>query len=305
MYEIIIIGAGPAGLSAAITARARGKKVLVVSNDPMDSPLAWSSNVDNYPGLASISGKDLLEKMVSQAQDLGVGFNYSRVITILPMGRQFSITTGSDVIDTLTVIMAPGAATRGKQYPGEQEYLGRGVSYCATCDGMLYRNSTVCIIGMMQEAIEEANFMKGIGSKVHYIAPEAPEGLVEGIEFISGNVEAIEGDALGVTSVRIKEKTNSNKTSNQLLQSRTIEIHCSGVFILRPSIAPDALISGLEISDGFISVDRGMRTNIPGVFAAGDCTGKPLQIAKAVGDGQIACLSAVEYLDKDLKAGVD
>lgn len=305
MYDIVIIGAGPAGLSAAITARARGKKVLVVSNDPADSPLAWSSCVDNYPGLVSVSGKELLDKMVSHAQGMGVEFDYSRVITILPMGTQFSITTRSDVIDALAVVLAPGAATGGKQYRGEQEYLGRGVSYCATCDGMLYRNSTVCVIGLMHEAIEEANFLRKIGSTVHYIASEIPEDLDKDIELILGTVEEIEGDALGVTSVRVKVKPDPGNQGAQTMENGTREIPCSGVFILRPSIAPDALINGLEISDGFIVVDRSMRTNIPGVFAAGDCTGKPLQIAKAVGDGQIACLGAVEYLDKELKADAD
>jgi len=305
MYDIAIVGAGPAGLSAAITARARGKKVLVLSNDPADSPLARSSNIDNYPGITRISGKELLEKMVSHAQAMGVEFNFSRVITILPMGKVFSITTGSDVIDALSVILAPGAASWGKQYPGEQEYLGRGVSYCATCDGMLYRNSTVCIVGLMNEAVEEANFMKGIGSTVFYVTKDHPKQLDEGIQVILGNVESIEGDELGVTKVRVKAKADSSEPGSNLSGGETKEIPCNGVFILRPSIAPDALISGIEIDNGFIAVDKGMRTNISGVFAAGDCIGKPLQIAKATGDGQIACLSAVEYLDKELKTRTD
>jgi thioredoxin reductase (NADPH) len=288
MYDIVIVGAGPAGLSAAITARARGKQVLVISNKPEESPLAKSTLVDNYPGVAAISGAQLLLQMLDHALAVGVEFDFTRVITILPMGAHFSITTSSDFVESQAVILTPGAATGGKSYEGEADYLGRGVSYCATCDGMLYRNASVSIVGLTPDAVEEANFMVSIGATVHYVSREIPEGLAEGIIVHAGKVAAIEGDALGVTALVIKA-ANAEKTER---------IECSGVFILRPSIAPDALIGGLELRDGYIAVDNGMRTNIPGVFAAGDCTGKPLQIAKATGDGQVACLSAVEYLDK-------
>ena len=299
MYDIAIIGAGPAGLSAAITARARGKHVLVISNKPEESPLAKSTWVDNYPGLAAVSGAELLDKMVSHAESVGTEFNYARVITILPMGEHFSVTTSGDFIEAGSVILAPGAATGGKQYPGESDYLGRGVSYCATCDGMLYRNAEVCVVGLMPEAVEEANFLSGIGVTVHYIAREIPEGLAPEIATVKGSVTAIEGDSLGVTAVVVKTGGIISVSANDGVPAGTTEtIACSGVFILRPSIAPDALISGLELDNGYVAVDSGMRTSIPGVFAAGDCIGKPLQIAKAVGEGQIACFSAVEYLDK-------
>lgn len=290
-YDIAIIGAGPAGLSAAITARARNKEVIVISNLPQHSPLAKSKLVDNYPGMPGASGLDIIERMHAQAHDMGAGFEYARVISVLPMGTadapRFSITTGDNVIDALTVIICVGTAP-AKAYPGEQEYLGRGVSYCATCDGMLYRTATVCVLGLSDEAPEEANFLAGIGATVHYLAKTAPRGLDERIYVHEGKLEAIEGDAMGVTGVRITE-TTGNATNEAV-------IACAGVFILRASIAPGALLPGMELADGYIAVDAGMRTNIPGVFAAGDCTGKPLQVAKAVGDGQKAAFSAVDLL---------
>lgn len=285
MYDIIVIGAGPAGLSAAITARARNLSVLVVSNKPQESPLAKSRLIDNYPGLPQVSGLKLLEEMLAHTHALGAVFHYDRVISVLPLGDSFSVTTGSKVLDARAVILAPGAQL-AQPFEGEAAYLGRGVSYCATCDGMLYRDSTVCVVGLNSESVEEANFLAGIGAKVVYLAKKAPTGLADTILVEEGSLVEIKGDLMGLTGLTFKNK------ATQKIES----IPCAGVFILRPSIAPDALIPGLELSDGFIRVDNKMRTNLSGIFAAGDCAGKPLQIAKAVGEGQLATFSAVEFL---------
>ena len=286
MYDIAIIGAGPAGLSAAITARARNKDVLVISNKPLDSPLARASHIDNYPGLPQISGAKLLEQMVEHALALGVVFDFRKTVSILPMGEYFSISVGDDIVECRSVILATGAQS-AKPFAGEAEYLGRGVSYCATCDGMLYRKARVCVVGLSKEATEEANFLEEIGCNVVFIAKKLPQGLSEGITVKTGTVAEIRGDGLGVTELVFRPEGSS--------QNETIV--CSGVFVLRPSVAPDALIMGLELSDGYIAVDTAMRTSVPGVFAAGDCTGKPLQISKATGEGQLACFSAVAYLE--------
>jgi thioredoxin reductase (NADPH) len=285
MYDIAIIGAGPAGLSAAITARARGKKTLVISNKPQNSPLAKAKLVENYPGVPEVSGLQLLEQMLAQARALGAEFLYERVISVLPTGEQFSVTTGSTNIDARAVILAIGAQL-AKPFPGESEFLGRGVSYCPTCDGMLYRTATVCVVGLSAEAPQEANFLAEIGAKVVFLAQKPPQGLDKGIMIESGKLLEIKGDAMGVTKVDFK-LSDTDKVES---------LPCNGVFILRPSIAPDALIAGLVLADDHIVVDHAMATNTPGVFAAGDCIGKPLQIAKAAGEGQRACLNAVEYL---------
>ncbi|MDR0888738.1 MAG: NAD(P)/FAD-dependent oxidoreductase [Coriobacteriales bacterium] len=293
MYDIAIIGAGPAGLSAAITARARDKDVIIISNRPQESPLAKSKLINNYPGLPGISGVGLLENMLKHANELGVNFKPARVISVLPVSEgdatTFSITTSDDFVDAKSVILAFGAQTGGKPYPGEQEYLGRGVSYCATCDGMLYRNATVCVAGLSTEAVSEANFLAGLGATVHFISKAPAKDLdtqdaANTIYAHTGVISSIDGDALGVTGVTLKEG------------DKDAHINCTGVFVLRPSVAPNALLATLQVKDGFVNVDAHMRTNVPGVFAAGDCTGAPLQVAKAVGEGQVACFAAVDYL---------
>ena len=308
MYDLAIIGAGPAGLSAAITARARNKSVVVISNKPEKSPLAKAGHVDNYPGLPQVSGLELLTRMTDHAESLGAEFLYARVITVLPYedtgnsatthrtdetpasahaktATVFSVTTSEDYLEARSVIIAIGANTGGSPLTGETEYLGRGVSYCATCDGMLYRNATVCVLDYSTEALKEALFLAEIGATVRFITTATSEEITslssKGIEVHHGKAVAIEGDMLGVTGVR---------TAGEL-------ISCQGVFVLRPSVAPHTLLSTLELDKPSLRVDERMCTNIPGVFAAGDCTGKPLQVAKAVGEGQMACLSAVEYLD--------
>jgi thioredoxin reductase (NADPH) len=290
MYDIIIIGGGPAGLSAAITARARDKKVLIVSNRPQESPLAKAKLIDNYPGLVQVSGLQLLEQMLVHARGLGAELVYERVISVLPMGGQFSVVTGRAGFDAKAVILAMGTQPN-KPFRGEDEFLGRGVSYCATCDGMLYRRQTACVVGNSAEAVEEANFLATIGAQVIFVAKKTPGGLDEGIAAVEGTVVEIKGDEYKVTELVLKTAKGNHVKS----------IPCNGVFILRPSIAPTALIAGLELAEGYIAVDRAMCTNTPGVFAAGDCIGQPLQVVKAAGDGQRACLSAVKYLDQKTK----
>lgn len=311
IYDLVIIGGGPAGLSAAITARARNKKTLIVSNPARENPLAASKLVDNYPGMPEATGLHILETMAAQAQKLGVEYLQARAISIVPMETgdpattSFSVTTSSDFVEGRALIIACGAASGGKPFEGEAEYLGRGVSYCATCDGMLYRNSTVLVVGLSHEAAEEAGFLAEIGATVHYVAKEMPTALDPRIHRHPGRLLSIEGDALGVTGATISERPadspegyeRAQETSEQV-RDKPIErqLTVNAVFILRPGIAPTSMLSSLETEAGYIKVDASMRTNIKGVFAAGDCTGKPLQVAKAVGQGQVAVLSAVEYL---------
>jgi thioredoxin reductase (NADPH) len=150
---------------------------------------------------------------------------------------------------------------------------------------MLYKNATVCVLNYSSEALHEAQFLAELGAQVHFVSSTTSDEIAalqsKGIELHYGKAQAIEGDMLGVTGVRTKDEL----------------IACQGVFILRPSVAPASLLSSLELNEKTLKVDERMRTNIAGVFAAGDCVGKPLQVAKAVGEGQLACFSAVEYLD--------
>ena len=175
----------------------------------------------------------------------------------------FHLTVGSEIYEGETLILAPGVVRQAK-YPGETEYLGRGVSYCATCDGMLYRGKPVAVVGYTDTARQEAEFLQKIGCSVTYFdRPKQCE---------------IRGDG------RVESVTCDGRT-----------IPAEGVFILRPTMAPTELFPGLAVEQGYVTVDRRMATNLPGLFAAGDCTGGPLQVSKAAGDGLIAGQSAAAW----------
>ena len=279
MYDIAVVGGGPAGLSAAVQARARNKSVLLVSGDVRDNPLYRTERVDNYLGFYNRSGRELLEAFRSHADAMGVQLREGRVLNILPVGDTFYLSIGSEVEQARAVVLATGVA-RGRKFPGEAEYLGRGVSYCATCDGMLYRNREVVVVGRAADAPHEANYLRELGCKVTYVSAQPPEGLRPDIPFVKGNRVEIQGGR-NVEAVRVDRAT----------------IPCEGVFILRSSMAPDDLMAGLELENGYIRTGRDGATAIPGVFAAGDCTGVPLQVSKAVGEGQVAGHRAAEYCD--------
>ena len=278
-YDLIVLGSGPAGLAAAVAARGRGKTALVIGNRWQDSPLAKAEKIDNYLGLPGRTGYALLEEFQKHAKDAGVEFVIGRAISLMAWDG-FTVTVGSDMYQGGALIMAPGVVRQTK-FPGEQEFLGRGVSYCATCDGMLYRGRDVIVAGRTKDAPEEAKYLASIGCRVSYTAPKKPEELDESIPFLPANKLEIRGEQ-AVTSVLLDGK----------------ETPCAGVFVLRASLAPTDLLPSLETENGYIRVDRAMATSVEGVFACGDCTGAPLQVAKAVGEGHIAGLSACEYLDR-------
>lgn len=279
MYDIAVIGGGPAGLSAAVNARARNKSVLVVTNDYRESPLYKAEWVDNYLGMPGRTGPELLEAYHSHAEAMGTVFRAGRALNIMPMEGTNYIGIGSDMEEARAVILATGVS-RGRKYPGEAEFLGRGVSYCATCDGMLYRNRPVAVVGLAPDAPEEANFLHGLGCRVTYVSPRAPAGLDPAIPYVK--------------AARM-EITGSSAVS--ALQADGREIPCDGVFLLRHAVAPTDLLPGLTLEGGYVAVDRDMRTSLPGIFTCGDCTGEPLQLSKAAGEGLIAGQKAAEYVD--------
>lgn len=266
-YDLLIVGAGPAGLTAAIHARARNKSVLAISNAPLSSPLCKAPAMANYPGLPGVTGRELVEGLVKQAKDLGAEFRQGRALSVMPMGKSVMVSVESDAAEGRAVVLAPGVS-RAAPLRGEAELLGRGVSYCATCDGMFYRGKSVVCAGDAPNFEEEVEFLRSIGCEV---AVKRLAGL------------SILGED-NVTGVR--DATGE-------------ETPCQGVFLLRASIAPARLAPGLETEEGYIKVDGRMATNLPGVYAAGDCTGQPLQLAKAVGQGQTAAHFAIEAMEQE------
>ena len=255
-YDLLIIGGGPAGLTAAIHGRARNKSVLVVTNEPTASPLCKAVEMDNYPGLPHVSGLELVERLVKQATDLGAELKKGRVLSLMPMGDTVMASVGMEVVEASAAILCVGVA-RAVPLKGEERLLGRGVSYCATCDGMFYRNRPIVVAGNAPDLEEETAYLRSIGCQVI-------EARLPGLEILGEDK---------VTGVRTPEGE---------------EIPCDGVFLLRASIAPTQMVPGLELEEGYVRVDNRMATNLPRIFAAGDCTGQPLQLAKAVGQGQLA-----------------
>ncbi|MCI9272797.1 MAG: NAD(P)/FAD-dependent oxidoreductase [Clostridiales bacterium] len=281
VVDIAVIGAGPAGLSAAINGRARGKSVRLLSAE--NNYLSKAEQVDNYLGYYQVSGAQMMESFLQHTRQMGVYLEKGKAANILVLGDRFLINFNGEVIQAKTVILASGVS-KAKEIPGEKEFLGKGVSYCATCDGMLYRQKTAVVWGLSQEAAQEANFLNEIGVQVVYVSnKQRALGINSAIEYREGSVQSIEksGDRFRIT---LKEET----------------VLSDVLFILRDSIAPNSLIEGLETRDGYIAVNRFMETNIPGFFAAGDCTGKPLQVSKAVGEGLVAAQQAAKYIDEKM-----
>ncbi len=283
MIDIMVIGNGPAGLSAAINAVARNKTVCVLGKNIQSNRLYKAELINNYLGFPNVTGKELLEIFVGHAKALDIDMKEGRVLQILSMGDYYSIQFENDFFEAKTVIITTGISS-GKRIAGEADYLGKGVSYCATCDGMLYRNKTVCVIGETTEGVEDANFLSEICEKVYYLPTHDKQAL----SHLNSNIEIVDGKALEVIG---DDFVTGLKTSTAL-------IPCTGVFFVKAVTPLSQVIYGLETENNLISVNTAMETNLAGVFSAGDCTGAPYQISKAVGEGLVAAQSAVKFLDR-------
>ena len=284
-YDIAIIGTGPAGLSAAITAKIRNKKILLIGNPNFSDKVQKAHQIQNYLGLPAISGKDLAKAFENHINSMDITITDGKVNAVYPMGSYFGLQVSQDIYEAETVIVATGIVT-GKAFKGENELLGRGVSYCATCDAPLYRNKTVAVVGYSPKEELEAEFLAEVCEKVLYIPMYKEETkLSDKVTIIDEKPTAVIGE---------------NKVKS--LQTEKNDYEVDGIFILRDSIPPSQLVSGLEIKDNHIVVNSQMETNIKGCFACGDIVGRPYQYIKAAGQGNIAGLSAVAYLDAKRKA---
>lgn len=284
-YDIAIIGTGPAGLSAAINAKIRNKNIILFGNDNLSNKLVKAPSIDNYLGFSDISGEELKDKFKSHLEDMEISITNKKINNVYAMGDYFALMSGDEMFESTTLILATGVEYL-KPLKGEEEYLGKGVGYCATCDAPLYRGKKVAIIGYNEESEEEANFLSEIASKTYFI-PMYKKGLTrsenldEKIEVISDRPIEIKGDSL----------------ANKVL-FRESEIDIDGVFVIKDSASAKALVPGIETDGPHIKVDLNMQTSIKGCFAAGDCVGKPYSYIKSAGQGQIAAINAVSYLDK-------
>ena len=302
IYDMIIIGAGPAGMTAALYALRAEKKVLLLDGNGYGGQITQSREVENYPGIANVNGMDLAEALMSQINALGVDFQFAQVSGIVQNGEIFSVNADAASYEGRSVIVATGLKHRKLGVAGEEQYIGRGVSFCAVCDGAFFRRREVAVVGGGNTAVQDALFLSEICSKVYLIHRRegfrAEESLLtkaksaENIEIITNTtVSEIRGEML-LRSLLLKNKVTGEER----------ELEVSGVFEAVGLEPQNKLLEGLITlaEDGYVAAGEDCKTNVAGIFVAGDCRSKQIrQLTTATADGTVAALAALDYLDRN------
>jgi len=300
-YDVIVIGAGPGGMTGALYASRANLSVLMLDRGIYGGQMNNTAAIENYPGFKSVLGPDLAKDMYDGSTQFGAEFAYGSVESIEDHGDHKVVKTDDGDYSAKAVIVATGSEYKKLGVPGEDEFGGRGVSYCAVCDGAFFKNREVIVVGGGDSAIEEGIYLAGLASKVTIVVRRdqlRAQKIIqdrafanEKIEFVwNTNVTAILGDEMKVTGVA----TKNNQTGE------TGELAASGVFIYVGTLPMTDAFKGLGILDeaGWIKTDDHMATAVPGIFAIGDVRQKDLrQITTAVGDGGIAGQEAFSYLE--------
>lgn len=280
-YEIAIVGSGPAGLSAALNAKIRNKNFIIFGSKDISNKLTKAEKVNNYLGFYGKSGAEIRDEFANHLEAMDISITEEKINNIYSMGDYFALMVNEKMYEATSIILATGV-NFGKPFKGEEEFLGRGVGYCATCDAPLYKNKVVTIIAYDKKEEAEVNFIATVASKVYYLPMYKEKVEVDStVEIVNDIPVEIVGD----------EKVNKLVTKNG-------ELITDGIFILRDSVSPGQLVPGLKMDESHVDVDRKMRTNLNGCFAAGDIVGTPYQYIKSAGEGNIAALSAVAYIDE-------
>ncbi len=300
MYDIIIIGAGPAGLTAAVYARRAEKSVLVLEKGVFGGQVTYSPLIENYPGFAAMSGNEFAEKLIDQALSQGADIEMETVTEIRDNGSSKTVVTEEGEHEAKAVIIATGVKHRQIGLPNENELVGEGVSYCAVCDGAFFRGQTVAVLGGGNSALQEAALLSETCKKVYviqnldYLTGEAK--LAEKLK-ARDNVEFIMGTVISALN---GEKALESLTLRREADGAESKLEVSGLFVaigLIPGNAAFADIAGLD-EWGYIDSDENCLTKTPGVFTAGDCRKKQIrQITTAAADGSVAALAACRYID--------
>ncbi len=303
MYDVAIIGGGPAGLTAALySARYGLKTVFFETVDPV-SQLSLAAKIENYPGFEG-GGMELLEKMKEQAVKSGAEWKMEKVEKIEKNNGTFTVITESGEYEAKAVIVATGGKHREAGIEGENAFLGRGISYCATCDGNFFRGKKVVVYGSGKEAVEDAIYLHDIGCNVTIVS-RTPSLRVE-----KALLDEVEKRGIEVmTNTTLRKVLGSGKVEKVIAYNRErkeeLELDVDGIFVaigMRPATDVVADLGVERDSMGYIKVDKEQRTNVDGVFAAGDCCDNPLkQVVTACGDGAVAAYSAYRYLTEGLE----
>lgn len=300
MYDLVIIGGGPAGITAAIYAMRSRMKTVVVEKLGVGGQIALSDIIENYPGFPSLSGMELMKHFEDHAKAVETEFLFSEVAGIEADGDKRIVRTSKEPLETKSVIICSGAEPKRLGFKGEMEYAGRGISTCGTCDGPFYRNKPVAVIGGGDTAVKESIYLSRLASKVYHVhrrdrlrAEKILQERIQGrdnIEFVWKSVaEEALGDDSGVTGLRVKNVDTGKMR----------DLAVDGIFVFVGIKPNTGFIDVDKDEQGFIKVNENMETSMPGVFAAGDCRVTPLrQVATAVGDAAIAAYKAEEYVSE-------
>lgn len=280
MFDCAIIGTGASGVSAALTLKALKRNFIWIGSKKLSPKIRSAEKIANYPGLLRVSGGEMTDAFLRQIESEGIEITEGKVNGVYPAEEGFSVMCGGEVFKAQSVILATGVETF-KPVKGESDFLGRGVSYCAVCDGFLYKDKTIAVIIESAEEADEVKLLAKYARTVYLfvLKGDAEIGL-DNVKKIDGRVSEIKGD-LRVRSVVYGKD----------------ELPVDGVFVLKQAVAADALVYGLKAEEGRVAVDRACATSVKGVFAAGDCTGRPFQYAKAVGEGNVCAYSVNAYLN--------
>ena len=279
MYDLIIIGAGLAGVSAALTAQARGLDFVLCGAGGLSPKIARAERIMNYPGLPAVTGGELRQRLLRQLEEADIPIRDLRIDAIVPMGGSYAVCAGKAVLEGSCLLLATGVSGT-REIPGESRLMGRGVSCCATCDGALYSGKDIAVVCASRDMEDEVEFLAGLARRVELFAAYRDCAVrSENVVLHMGLPDAIEGD---------------ERAEAVLFAGKRIPV--DGVFCLREYVSPAALLPGLSTENGHIQADRRQRASLPGCFAAGDCTGRPYQYMKAAGEGNVAVHSAIAYL---------
>ena len=282
MIDCMIIGSGVAGISAALTLKANGKSVELFGSKELSEKILKAENIRNYPGLSSVSGKAFCAALQNQLKEAEIEVKQEKVSGVYALNGKFGVATQEGgYYESKSVILACGVESV-KTIEGETEFLGRGVSLCATCDGFLYKGKTIGVLCTSKRLEHEIEYLASFAAKLYVIA------MYKDVEIKGENIEIIR---------KMPLKIAGEKRVDRLVFADR-EILVDGVFSLRESSSPKTLVTGLEMQDAHVQVARNMQTNILGLFAAGDCTGRPYQYAKAAGEGNVAAHAVSEYLSQ-------
>lgn len=279
MYDCIIIGTGPAGLSAAINLKTYNKDFVWFGTKNLSNKVIKAEKVVNYPGFPEVTGAELNDRFKEHIESQNIEITEKTVTNVMTAGDYYMVLADNEMYEAKTLILAMGVMA-ARLLDGEEKLLGRGVSYCATCDGRLYQGKKIAVICNDPKFEHEVLYLADLAAEVHYFPTFESD---------------VKGDNITISKDAPMKITGESKVESLVLRSGE-EVKLDGVFCLRNAITPTHLIPGIQIEDGHITVDRKMETNLKGCFACGDCTGRPYQYTKAVGEGNVAAHGVVSFL---------